>query len=72
MIACQLRSLWYESDPSAADGIAWHGEEAWRMHDLRSMMGLDYKIVTGNDSEHTLLFFLPLAKMTNLLLHYHA
>ena len=46
MIACHLKSLWYEPDPTE-EGIAWHGEEAWRFSDLRSTMGLDFEIVTG-------------------------
>ena len=54
MIACQLRSLWYEPDPTS-DGIAWHGEEAWRMGDLKSTMGLDFEIVTGSSTEAKLL-----------------
>ena len=67
MIACNLRSIWYEPDPSAV-GIAWHGEEAWRMSELQSTIGLDYKVVTGKHSEH-IPISPPLSCSNDKLLH---
>ena len=42
---CGELSLWFEPQPSG-DGIAWHGWPAWDFANLKSRLGLEYKVVT--------------------------
>ena len=44
-IECGALSLWFEPEPSG-DGIAWHGWPAWDFANLKSRLGLEYKVVT--------------------------
>ena len=42
---CGELSLWFEPEPSG-DGIAWHGWPAWDFANIKSRLGLEYKVVT--------------------------
>ena len=44
LVGCQKPNIWFEEDHP---GVAWHGEPAWRLNDVKSVTGLEYEVVTG-------------------------
>ena len=47
-VGCQKPNIWFEEDHT---GVAWHGEPAWRLNDVKSVTGLEYEVVTGHKEE---------------------
>ena len=45
---CHPLNLWFEPEDSdgAGEGVSWHGRAAWQFADLKSRLGLEYKVIT--------------------------
>ena len=42
---CQAFNLWLEPDPTGS-GFTWQGEPAWEFANIKSRVGLEYKVIT--------------------------
>ena len=42
---CHPLNLWFVED-SDGEGVSWHGRAAWQLVDLKSRLGLEYKVIT--------------------------
>ena len=45
---CQAVNLWLEQDPTGS-GVTWQGYGAWEFANIKSRIGLEYKVIAGSE-----------------------